>query len=160
MPDFTSSDLPIELVTMRCPSCGPGLVPLSSITFRINLETNAPTMAFQCAMCARRASLPLSRVSVEKLIGAGIEPDYWQFPDELRERAELTADGTAPFSYRSVRRVAAGLIEEITAFLSDVGPSGHRSSARSWIEILRPPTWSTRAPFPRSPDNGRGRDHR
>ncbi len=120
---FSSSDAPIDLVTMSCRDCGPGLVRLDSITFRINVDSGIAAMAFRCSTCSRRDSRRISQVSVDKLLGAGVEPEYWRFPDEMRDVARRRDPQRAVVSMQDVGQAATDLIDEVSAFLAEAGPT-------------------------------------
>ena len=104
----------VEFVTVQCPDCGPGLVPLEVVHLRINRESDRASIAFPCAICGVRNALPLSAYSVIVLRDAGIEPVYWNYPRELAERASEFSES---FPARSVDGLVRELETDIESFL-------------------------------------------
>ncbi len=104
----------VEFVTIQCPDCGPGLVPLAHVSLRVNQETDRASMAFPCAVCGIRTAIEISAHSVIVLRNAGIDPVYWRYPSELTERDHETA---GRFPTESVEQLASELETDIEAFL-------------------------------------------
>lgn len=104
----------VEFVTVQCPDCGPGLVPLEVVHLRINRENDRASLAFPCAICGVRNALALSAHSVIVLRDAGIDPVYWTYPRELRQRASEFRES---FPARSVDSLVRELETDIESFL-------------------------------------------
>ncbi len=104
----------VEFVTVQCPDCGPGLVPLEVVHLRINRENDRASLAFPCAICGIRTALPISSPSVVLLCDAGVHPVYWSYPSELAERHSDPRDS---FPTLSVEGLMCELESDIDAFL-------------------------------------------
>lgn len=104
----------VEFVTVRCPDCGPALVPLEAVNLRINCESDRASMAFPCGTCGIRTALPVSANSVTILRDAGVEPVYWTYPTELDEREGAPRNS---FPSRSVQGLMRELESDIESFL-------------------------------------------
>lgn len=108
------TDEPVDLVTIRCEGCGPGLLPATAITLRINIDSGSATVAFPCRSCGVRDAIGVGTDSIDRLRAAGVEPEFWSLPHELREHAAMSLP---EMPSGNVGRLANELEAEIVAYL-------------------------------------------
>ena len=106
------------LVTIGCAECGPGLAPLEAVTLRINVDTGEAAMAYPCSVCGVRTALKISAESARRLCDAGVLPEYWTLPAEVRE----PVPSGPPLRCRSFRELANELAADIEGFTAGAGP--------------------------------------